>query len=66
MTSEDYITTKEAARQSGFSKEHIQYLCRSGIIPDAHKFGRDWMVPLSALKDYLITPHKVGRKPLDK
>lgn len=59
---EGYLTTKEAAQRSGLSKEQIQRLLKTGIIPGGRRFGKAWMCPVSGLEDYLKTNRKPGPK----
>lgn len=43
-----YITAREAAEQWSLTVRRIQDLCRSGQIPGAARWGRDWMIPADA------------------
>jgi excisionase family DNA binding protein len=52
MNNEDWITTAEAVRLSGYSSQYIRRLIRTGKI-DARKFGPIWQVKKSALLTYL-------------
>jgi excisionase family DNA binding protein len=59
---QQWITTKEAAEISGLSVIHIRYLLRNGRIV-GKKLGRDWVTTESAVKVYLATKPKPGRRP---
>ena len=49
-----YLSTKEAAARVGVSDARIRQLCKQGRL-GAEKFGRDWLVPVSALETWLAT-----------
>ncbi len=55
------ISTSEAMRVSGLSREHIQRLLRSERIKGV-KMGHDWLVYEDSLKSYLNQPRKPGPK----
>lgn len=40
-----YISTLQAATDVGLSQDRIRVLCTKGLIPDAMKVGRNWLVP---------------------
>lgn len=61
VESEDWITTEEASRLSGFHVEHIRELARDGIIR-GKKWGRSWMINKSSLMQYLSLDRKTGPK----
>lgn len=44
-----YITVKEAAEKWGIKSRRIQVLCSENRIKGAYKFGRDWMIPETAV-----------------
>lgn len=46
--SENFVTSKEAARLAGISVQRINVLINTGRI-SAHKFGRDWAVYVTSL-----------------
>lgn len=46
-----YISTLQAAMEVGLSQDRIRVLCVKGLIPDAMKVSRNWLVP----KDFSIT-----------
>lgn len=46
----DYIKACEAAEKWGLSVHRVQELCRKGRIAGIKRFGRDWMIPVTAVK----------------
>lgn len=44
-----YITVKEAALKWGVGVRRVQVLCNENKIKGAYRFGRDWMIPASAV-----------------
>ena len=44
-----YITVKEASEKWGIKSRRIQVLCSENRIKGAYKFGRDWMIPETAI-----------------
>lgn len=48
---EKYISSKRAARLSGYTKDYIGQMCRAGRIP-SKMVGRSWYVKESALKEH--------------
>lgn len=48
---EKYISSKRAARLSGYTKDYIGQLCRAGKIP-SKMVGRSWYVKEEALKEH--------------
>jgi excisionase family DNA binding protein len=65
---EDWITTREAAKLSQYHPDHIRILVRSRRIR-AQKFGEVWQISRSSLLAYLQEQAKRGerrgRKPFD-
>ncbi len=55
------ISTSEATRIAGLSREHIQRLLRSSLI-EGLKLCHDWLVYEDSLKAYLAKPRKPGPK----
>ena len=51
---EKYISSKRAARLSGYAKDYIGQLCRAGKI-ESKMVGRSWYVKESAIKDHRKT-----------
>ncbi len=45
-----YMTIKDAAEKWCITSRRIQVLCSEGRIEGAVKFGRDWAIPIDALK----------------
>ncbi len=61
------VTTREAAKLTGFSAPHISRLCKQQRIK-AERWGRDWMVELESLEEYIKDwqSRKPGRKKEEK
>jgi excisionase family DNA binding protein len=57
---EDYMTTDEAAKLSGFTEQYIRKLIRQKRI-DGQKVRRDWILSRSSLERFLATERPVGR-----
>ena len=62
---EEWITTQEAAKIIGVTRNHIRYLIRYGKL-EAKKFGRAWMVSRKSAEEYAATERKPGPKPQSK
>ena len=45
-----YITAKEASEKWNITVRSVQYLCSSGKIEGAVRFGRTWAIPDNAEK----------------
>lgn len=45
----NYITVKEAALKWGIGVRRVQILCNENKIKGAYRFGRDWMIPNTAV-----------------
>ena len=58
-----YIQAEEAAKRWDISKRQIQYICKSGRIEGAVKFGNTWAIPENAAKPTRTGKEKPGRKP---
>ena len=58
---DDWITTAEAARLSGYHADHVRRLVLAGKVA-ARKFGRDWQVSRRALMAYRRAAEKAGGK----
>jgi len=56
-----YITTPQAAEQTGFSKTYLTRLLRNGAL-EGFRLGRDWLIYTDSLDRYLAVPHKPGPK----
>ena len=50
MFEEGYISIKEASSKWEISTRRIQVLCSTGRIDGATKLGREWAIPLDAVK----------------
>ncbi len=56
-----YLTTPQAAEQTGFSKTYLTRLLRNGTL-EGFRLGRDWLIYTDSLERYLAVPHKPGPK----
>ena len=57
----EYMTTPEAARLSGLSKNYLATLLRRGKL-EGVQLARDWLVYRDSLEAYLATTRKPGPK----
>jgi excisionase family DNA binding protein len=57
----EWISVKEAAEHTGYSRGHIRYLLIRGLV-EGKKFGRDWFTTEEALERYLATDPRPGPK----
>lgn len=55
------VTTPEAARLSGLSKNYLATLLRKGKL-EGFQLARDWFVYLDSLEQFLATNRKPGPK----
>jgi excisionase family DNA binding protein len=62
---DDWLTTEEAAKMSGYHIEYVRRLARSGIVT-ARKWGHEWMVDRQSFQEYLASEKKPGPKPGSK
>jgi excisionase family DNA binding protein len=46
----EYFSVKEVSVQWGVSERWIQKLCEDGRIEKVQRFGRSWMIPMTATK----------------
>lgn len=60
-TERAYLTTPEAARRSGLSKNYLATLCRQGKL-EGFQLARDWLVYTDSLEAFLARPRKPGPK----
>lgn len=51
MNTQEFITTREAAENLGYTIQHTRLLIRRGQI-EAMKFGRDWLVVRESVVEY--------------
>lgn len=56
-----WMSTKEAAKYTGYSRAHIRRLLIDGKVK-GRKLGRDWFTTKEALNDYLATNPRPGPK----
>ncbi len=52
-----YISTKLAAKVTGYAKDYVGQLCREGRVP-ARQVGRSWYVQESAIRDHRFGSQK--------
>ena len=62
---EEYVTTEEAARIAKVTTGRIRQLLLKGRLKGKH-FGRDWMVERNNILEFVSSPRKTGRPPIDK
>jgi len=62
----DYIIAEEIAKRWDISLRQVQYLCKSGRIEGAIKFGTNWAIPEDAVKPTRSGKLKPGRKRKDE
>ena len=58
-----YVIAEEIAKLWDISLRQVQYLCKSGRIKGAVKFGTNWAIPKGAIKPTRTGKLKPGRKP---
>jgi excisionase family DNA binding protein len=56
------LTTAEASKQSGLSRDYILRLLSIGRIEGARPWGREWMVYEDSLQAFLAQPRSKGRE----
>jgi excisionase family DNA binding protein len=61
MSNDEWISVSDAAKLSGYNKEHITRLIRDGKIK-AKKFSIVWQVSRSSLEAYIAKTEKLGNK----
>src|SRR3989344_3229631 len=54
ISPDEFITTKEAAKLSGYSSDYLARLARSNNIV-GRQVGRAWLIDLTSLEEYLTT-----------
>ncbi len=57
-----YVSSKQAAKMTGYAKDYIGQLCREGRVP-ARLVGRSWYVLESAIQDHRFGDPKHEEKP---
>ena len=45
----EFITASQAAEKWGVSPRRVQILCNNGRVKGAYKFGKQWMIPSTAI-----------------
>ncbi len=50
---DEYVSTKDAADELGYTVQHTRLLIREGKL-SAKKFGRDWMVVRESVEAYSV------------
>ena len=58
---QDWITTSEAVRLSGYNVEYLRGLARSGKVK-AQKWARDWQISKTSLLAYKKRVDELGEK----
>ena len=56
-----FITLSEASKISGYTPEHLNLLCRKGILR-GKKFGRNWHTTREWINEFLFLPKTVYKK----
>ena len=56
-----YVSSKQAAKVTGYAKDYIGQLCREGRVP-ARLVGRSWYVLESAIQDHRFGDQKIEQK----
>jgi hypothetical protein len=59
-----YVSSKRAAKMTGYAKDYIGQLCREGRVP-ARLVGRSWYVLESAIQDHRFGNEEVAKEPLE-
>ena len=61
QSSREYITTIEAEKRSGLSRNYLALLLRKGVLEGVRP-SRDWFVYTDSLEQFLSQPRKSGPK----
>ena len=61
-----FLTTAEAAAIIGVTEMRMRQYLNTGMIPQAKKHGRDWLIPTEAAKSFERPSGKPGPKPRKK
>jgi len=56
-----YVSSKRAAKMTGYAKDYIGQLCREGRVP-ARLVGRSWYVLETAIQDHRFSDEKVAKE----
>ena len=59
---EGHLTTKQASEKYGLTDSHFRRLLEHGTIR-GFKAGRDWLIDIESLAQYMANRPKPGRKP---
>ena len=62
---EGHLTTKQASEMYGLTDSHFRRLLEHGTIR-GFKAGRDWLIDIESLAQYMANRPKPGRKPKNK
>ena len=57
----EYLTTSQAAKRSGLSKNYLTQLLRKGTL-EGLQVTRDWLIYTDSLEHFLAMPRKPGPK----
>ena len=60
-----YISSKRAAKMTGYAKDYVGQLCREGRVP-ARLVGRSWYVLEAAINDHRFGDTEVSQKVIEK
>src|SRR3989344_3577258 len=58
-----YVSSKQAAKMTGYAKDYVGQLCREGRVP-ARLVGRSWYVLESAIQDHRFGGDAVDTRPV--
>jgi len=61
QTDRAYITTPQAAEQTGLSTNYLSYLLREQKL-EGFRLAREWFIYSDSLEAFLATPRKPGPK----
>jgi len=61
MTNSEMITVSEASEVSGYTRQHVRFLIRQGLI-SARRAGGIWLIEASSLHNYMDSNPKPGPK----
>ena len=59
--SDEWISVRDAAKLTGYNKEHITRLIREGKI-EAKKFSIVWQISRDSLQAYIAKAEKLGNR----
>lgn len=57
----EYITTPEAAKRAGLSREYLTILLKKGTL-EGFQLSREWFIYADSLQQFLAKPRKSGPK----